>query len=51
MRAEFLDVIKQYIWKKGTLWGQGYYIASVADGVTTEVVKEYIENQKLEKHE
>jgi putative transposase len=48
MRAEFLDVIRQYIWKEGTLWAQGYYIASVADGVTTGVVKEYIENQKLE---
>ena len=48
MREEFLDVIRQYIWKEGTLWAQGYYIASVADGVTTGVVKEYIENQKLE---
>jgi putative transposase len=48
MRQEFLDVIKQYIWKEGTLWAQGYYIASVADKVTTEIVQEYINNQKVE---
>jgi REP element-mobilizing transposase RayT len=29
------------------LWARGYYIASVADNVTTEVVKEY-NNQRLE---
>jgi REP element-mobilizing transposase RayT len=46
IRQEFLDVIKQYIWKQGTLWATGYYIASVADRVTTEVVEEYIKNQK-----
>jgi putative transposase len=48
MRQEFLSTIKKYIWKEGTLWARGYYIASVADCVTTEVVKEYIENQKTE---
>jgi len=50
MRQEFLDVIKQHIWKEGTLWAQGYYIASLADGVTTGVVQEYIRNQKSEKN-
>jgi putative transposase len=50
MREEFLDVIKKYIWKDGTLWAQGYYIASVAQGVTAEVVEEYINNQKFEKN-
>jgi putative transposase len=49
MRAEFLPEIIKYIWKKNTLWGRGYYIASVADQVTTGVVKEYSKNQK--KHE
>jgi putative transposase len=46
MRGEFLDIIQKHIWKEGTLWAAGYYIASVADGVTTEVIKEYINNQK-----
>jgi len=48
LRQEFLDVIEQFIWKEGTLWATGYYIASVADRVTTEVVREYIANQKSE---
>ena len=46
MREKFLDTIRQHIWKEGTLWARGYYIASVADGVTTEVIQEYIRNQK-----
>lgn len=49
MRQEFLHIIKRYIWKEGTLWAVGYYIGSVGDGVTTELVKEYIENQKSAK--
>ncbi len=48
MREEFLNIIKQRIWKEGTLWAAGYYIASVADGVTAEVIQEYIKNQKSE---
>jgi putative transposase len=48
MRQEFLDVIKRYIWKDGTLWAIGYYIGSVSDKVTTELVCEYIRNQKSE---
>lgn len=47
MREEFLDTIQKHIWKEGTLWAVGYYIASVADGVTTEVIQEYIKNQKI----
>ena len=47
MREEFLDTIQKHIWKEGTLWAAGYYIASVADGVTTEVIQEYIKNQKI----
>jgi putative transposase len=48
MRQEFLNIIKRYIWKEGTLWAVGYYIGSVGDGVTTELIKEYIKNQKSE---
>lgn len=48
MRAEFLDVISKNIWKENTLWARGYYMASVGDGVTTEVVKEYIDNQSTD---
>ena len=50
MREKCLNVIKSYIWKEGVLWARGYYIASVADGVTTEAITEYINNQKLEKN-
>jgi putative transposase len=48
MRQEFLKIIKRYVWKEGTLWAVGYYIGSVGDGVTTELIREYIENQKSE---
>ena len=48
IREEFLDIIQQHIWKERTFWAAGYYIASVADGITTEVVQEYIRNQKTE---
>lgn len=48
LRQDFPNQIKRCIWKEGTLWARGYYIASVADNVTTEVVKEYINNQKFE---
>ncbi|MDQ3181708.1 MAG: IS200/IS605 family transposase [Acidobacteriota bacterium] len=51
MRQEFLDVIKRYIWKDGTLWAIGYYIGSVSDNATTEIVREYIKNQKSEENE
>lgn len=46
LRQEFLDVIKKYVWKEGTLWAIGYYIGSVSDKATTKLVKEYIRNQK-----
>lgn len=46
LRQEFLDVIKQYIWKDGTLWARGYYVGSVADSITTQIAEEYIKNQK-----
>jgi len=46
MRQEFLEEIKRYIWKENTLWARGYYVASVADSITTDVIREYINNQK-----
>ena len=46
LRLEFANLIKKHIWKENTLWARGYYIASLADGVTTGIVKEYINNQK-----
>ncbi|MCU0239398.1 MAG: IS200/IS605 family transposase [Pyrinomonadaceae bacterium] len=48
IRQEFLDTVKKYIWKEGTLWAVGYYVGSVSDNATTEIVKEYIKNQKVE---
>ncbi len=38
LRQEFLDVIKNYIWKEGTLWAIGYYIGSVSDQVTIRLI-------------
>lgn len=49
LRQEFLEVIKRYIWKEGTLWAVGYYIRSVGDNISMEIVREYIRNQKTEK--
>ena len=46
LRQEFPDLIKQYIWKDGVMWATGYYISSISDKVTAELVKEYIANQK-----
>ena len=46
LRQEFPDVIKKYIWKENTLWARGYYIASLADGITAGIVQEYINSQK-----
>lgn len=48
LRLEFLNEIKRYIWKEGTLWAIGYYVGSVGDGVTTELIQEYINNQKAQ---
>ena len=46
IRQEFLQEIQKHIWKDGTLWATGYYIGSVSDKATTELVQEYIKNQK-----
>jgi putative transposase len=47
MRQEFPQEIKKHIWKEGTLWATGYYVGSVSDKATTELVQEYIKNQKI----
>jgi len=46
LREEFLPQLKQHIWKEGTLWATGYYVASVSDGATSDVVAEYIRTQR-----
>jgi len=38
MREEFLDIIQHHLWKEGTPWATGYYIARVAVGITTEAI-------------
>jgi putative transposase len=45
LREEFLPQLKQHIWKEGVLWATGYYVASVSDGATSDVVTEYIKTQ------
>ena len=34
--------------KKGNVWGRGYFITSVNDKTTSEMIKRYIRNQKQE---
>jgi len=46
LRQEFPQLIKRYIWREHVMWARGYYIGSVGSGATTELVREYIENQK-----
>jgi putative transposase len=46
LRQEFPQRIQRYIWKEHVVWAVGYYIGSVGNGATTELVREYIENQK-----
>ena len=46
LREEFLPQLKRLIWKDGVLWARGYYVASVSDGATTEIVREYINTQR-----
>lgn len=45
LREEFLPQIKPFIWKEGVLWATGYYVASVSDEATTDIVAEYIRTQ------
>jgi len=45
LREEFFEQLKKHIWKDGVLWATGYYVASISDGATTDVVREYIKTQ------
>lgn len=47
LREEFFPQLRQLIWKDGVLWATGYYVASVSDGATSDVVAEYIKTQKV----
>lgn len=48
LRQEFLDIIRRYIWKEGTLSGGRLLRRQRRHGVTTELIREYINNQKVE---
>lgn len=39
--------VKKELWG-GEFWGDGYYVGTVGDGVTSEIIKKYIENQGKE---
>ena len=43
MLAQFPDIRRQ-LWG-GEFWSEGGYIGTVGDGVTTEIVKRYIQEQ------
>lgn len=47
IRQEFLNEIKPYVWKDNTFWAKGYYVASVSDSITTQVIRDYINSQKV----
>ena len=36
--------VKKVLWG-GELWGDGYYVGTVGDGVTVDIIKQYIEKQ------
>lgn len=36
--------IKEQLWG-GEFWGDGYYVGTVGDGVTVDIIRKYIENQ------
>ena len=36
-------VLNQYYWGTDSLWSEGYFVSTV--GVTTEIIKRYIEKQ------
>jgi putative transposase len=44
IRKEFSERVEQFYWKD-TFWNNSYFIASCG-GVTIEVLKKYVENQK-----
>ena len=46
MFKEFPD-LRKLLWG-GEFWGDGYYAATVGDGITIDIIKNYIENQGKE---
>lgn len=46
MFTEYPD-LKKLLWG-GEFWGDGYYVATVGYGITTDIIKNYIENQGKE---
>ena len=40
--------IKQFLWG-GAMWAIGYYVRTVSDGPLDKVIKEYVEDQELQK--
>lgn len=39
--------IRKLLWG-GEFWGDGYYVGTVGDGVTTDIIRKYIQNQGKE---
>lgn len=39
--------VKERLWG-GEFWGDGYYIGTIGDGATTDIIKKYIANQGKE---
>ena len=39
--------VKKRLWG-GEFWGDGYYVGTVGDGTTTDIIKKYISNQGKE---
>ena len=40
LREEFLPQLKKHIWKDGVLWATGYYVASVSDSATSDIINQ-----------
>lgn len=43
---EAFPELRKKLWG-GEFWGDGYYVGTVGDGVTVEIIKRYIENQGI----
>ena len=39
--------LRKLLWG-GSFWGDGYYVGTVGDGVTTDIIRKYIQNQGKE---
>jgi putative transposase len=45
IRKEFSERVNKFYWKDSVFWNSSYFIASCG-GVTVDVLKQYVENQK-----